>query len=56
MAIYEARALKYQRETYKAQVKLEEYMGKFDDDEEEEQLVRKRPRTIGLRKALEKQR
>ena len=57
MAIYEARALKYQREAYKAQIKLEEYMGKFDDvDEEEEEPIRKRPRTMGLRKSLEKQR
>ena len=31
-------------------------MGEFDDIEEEEQPVRKRPRTMGLRKALEKQR
>ena len=54
MAIYEARAFKYQRESYKAQVKLEDYMGEFDDIEEEEQPVRKRPRTIGLMKALEK--
>lgn len=36
MAVYEARAFKYQREAYKAQVKLEEYMGEFDDTEEEE--------------------
>ena len=54
MEIYEARAFKYQREAYKAQVKLEEYMGEFDDTEEEEQPVRKRLRTMGLRKALEK--
>ena len=56
MAIYEARAFKYQREAYKAQVKVEEYMGKFYDIEEEDLPVRKRPRTMGLRKALEKQR
>ena len=54
MAVYEAQAFKYQREAYKAQVKLEELMGEFDDTEEEEQPVRKRPRTMGLRKALEK--
>ena len=30
-------------------------MGEFDDIEEEEQPVRKRPKTMGLRKALEKQ-
>ena len=34
MEIYEAQALKHQREAYKAQVKLEEYMGKFEDIEE----------------------
>ena len=56
MAIYEARALKYQREAHKAQVKLDEYMGEFDDDEEEEEPIRKRPTTMGLRKDLEKQR
>ena len=53
MAVYEARAFKYQREAYKAQVKLEELMGEFDDTEEEEQPMRKRPRTMGLKKALE---
>ena len=56
MAIYEARAFKYQREAYKAQVKLKEYMGEFNDIEEEEQPVRKMPRTMGLRKYLEKHR
>ena len=55
MEIYEARAFKYQREAYKAQVKLEEHMGEFDDTEEEEKPVRKRSMTMGLRKALEKQ-
>ena len=54
VAVYKARAFKYQREAYKAQIKLEELMGKFDDIEEEEQPIRKRPRTMGLRKALEK--
>ena len=29
-------------------------MGEFDDNEEEEQPMRKRPRTMGLKKALEK--
>ena len=56
MAVYKAREFKYQREAYKAQVKLEECMGEFDDTEDEEQQIRKRPRTMGLRKALEKQR
>ena len=54
MAVYEARTFKYQREAYKAQVKLEEFMGEFDDTEEEEQPMRKRPSTMGLRKGLEK--
>ena len=31
MAFYEARAFKYQREAYKAQIKREEFMGEFDD-------------------------
>ena len=56
MEIYETRPPKYRREAQKAQVKLEEYMGEFDNVEEEEEPVRKRPRTMGLRKALEKQR
>ena len=54
MVVYDARAFKYQREAYKAQIRLEEYMGEFDDTEEEEQPMRKMPRTMGLRKALEK--
>ena len=54
MEIYEAWEFKYQREAYKAQDKLEQYMGEFDDTEDEEQPVIKRPRTMGLRKALEK--
>ena len=37
-------------------MKLDEYMGKFADDDEDEESVRKRPRTMGLRKALEKKR
>ena len=36
MEIYEARALKYKRESQKAQVKLDEYMGDFADDDEDE--------------------
>ena len=55
MEIYEARAFKYQRGAYKAQVKFEEYMDKLDDIEEEEKPIIKRPSTMGLRKALEKQ-
>ena len=56
MAIFEARALKYRREAQKSQVRLEEYMGEYAEDDEEEGLARKRPRTMGLRfKALQKQ-
>ena len=55
MEIYEARALKYRREAQKSQVRLEEYMGEYAEDDEEEGPERKRPRTMGLRKALQKQ-
>jgi len=54
-AIHEARAIKYKKEAEKAQVRIEELIGEFDDEEEEDQPRQKRPRTIGLRKALEKQ-
>lgn len=53
MAIYEAWDFKNQREASKAQTKLEELMGEFDNTKEEEQTMRKRPRTIGLKKSLE---
>ena len=55
MAVYETRAIKYQKEASKAQIKLEELMGEFNDSEDEDQPRRKRPRTMGLRRALEKQ-
>ena len=55
MAVYETRAIKYQKEASKAQIKLEELMGEFNDSEDEYQPRRKRPRTMGLRRALEKQ-
>ena len=54
MVVYEAWDFKYQREAYKAQIKLEELMGEFDDTDEEEQPMRKRPRTMGLKRALAK--
>ena len=54
-AIHEARAIKYKKEAERAQVRIEELIGEFDDEEEEDQPRRKRPRTIGLRRALEKQ-
>ena len=54
MAVYETRAIKYKKEASKAQVKLEELMGEFNDNEDEDQPRRKRPRTMGLRRVLEK--
>ena len=42
------------REASKEQVKLKELMGEFNDTKEEEQPMRKRPRTMGLKRALEK--
>ena len=57
-AVHEARAIKYKNEAAKAQARIEELIGEFDEEEEEEgdQPRRKRPRTIGLKRALEKQR
>ena len=55
-AIYEARTLKARKESQKTQVKLEEYMGTYEESEDEKFQTRRRPRTMGLRKALEKQR
>ena len=55
MAVYETQAIKYKKEVSKAQVKLEECMGEFNDSEDEDQPRRKRPRTMRLRRALEKQ-
>ena len=56
LAIYEARALKYQKEAQRSQVQLKEYMGTYEESEDKEGQTRKRPRTMGLRKALAKQR
>ena len=56
MAIYEARALKYQKEAQRSQVQLKEYMGTHEESEEEEGQTRRRPRTMGLRKEFAKQR
>ena len=55
MAVYETRDIKYKKEASKVQVKLEELMGEFNDSEDEDQPRIKRPRTMGLRRALEKQ-
>ena len=50
-AIYEARALKAQKEVQRTQVKLEEFMGTYEESEDEEGRMRRMPRTMGLRKA-----
>ena len=54
LAIYETRALKYRKEAQRSKVQLEEYMGTYEEDDEEEGQARKRPKTMGLRRALEK--
>ena len=54
MDVYETRAIKYKKEASKAQVRLGELMGEFDESEGEDQPRQKRPRTMGLKKALEK--
>ena len=56
LAIYESRALKYQKEAQRSQLKLEEYMGTYEESSDEEVQTRRRPRNMGLRKALAKQR
>ena len=54
-AIYEIKAIRAQKEARKAKEKLYEVLETHEDiEEEEEQLPRRRPRTIGLRKALAK--
>ena len=55
MVAYETWAIKYKKEASKAQVKFEELMGEFNDSEDEDQPMRKRPKTMGLKRALEKQ-
>ena len=55
MAVYETWAIKYKKEASKAQVRLEELMGEYEEGEGEDQPRWKRPRTMGLKKALEKQ-
>ena len=56
ISIYEAKAIKARKEVKRAQVKLEEFMGTYEESEDEEGQSRRRPRTIGLKKALAKQR
>ena len=50
--IYEARALKYWKQAQRAQVKLEDYMGTYEESDNDQSQYRQRPRTMGLRKAL----
>ena len=53
MAIHETRATKYKKEASKAQARIDELIGDFDESEGEYQPRKKRPRTIGLKRALE---
>ena len=46
---------KYKKEAAKAQARIDELIGIFDEIEEEDQPRRKSPRTIGLKRALERQ-
>ena len=56
-AISEVREIRAQKEAGKAKAMLDETLGTFDENEdEEEKLPRKRPRTIGLKKALARER
>ena len=55
-AIYEARAIRARKEAQIAQVKLEEFMGTYGESEDEEGQSRIIPRTMGLKKALARQR
>ena len=55
MAFYDTRVIKYKNEASKSQVRLEELMCEFEESEGEDQPRRKRPRTMRLKKALEKQ-
>ena len=54
--IHETRTIRYRKEAQRAQVKLEEFMGTYDESSDEEGQTRRIPRTMGLRKALAKQR
>ena len=55
-AIHETRTLRCWKEAQRAHVKLEEFMGTYEESSDEEGQTRRRPRTMGLRKALAKQR
>ena len=53
--ISEVRAIRARKEVEKAKAMLDETLGTFDNSEdEEEQLPRRRPRRIGLKKVLAK--
>ena len=57
MEIYEIRAIRAQKEAEKSKDKLYEALDIYaNTNDEEEQLPRRRPRTIGLKKALAKER
>ena len=56
MEIYEARALKAWKEAQKSQMKIEELIGTYEESSDEEGQSRRRPRAMGLKKALAKQR
>jgi len=56
-AIYEVKAIRTQKEAEKSKAKLDEALDRYGNtNEEEEQLPRRSPRTIGLNKALAKER
>ena len=44
------------KEAQRAQVNLEDFMGTYEESEDEEGQSRRRPRTMGLKKALAKRR
>ena len=55
-AIYEAREIRARKEAQRAHVKLEEFMGTYEESEDEEGQSRRRPRTMGLKKVLARKR
>ena len=56
-AISEVKEIKAQREATKAKDLLDETLGRYEDsDDEEEQIPRQRHKTIGLKRALARER
>ena len=53
--IYEVRAIRERKEASKSKMNIDELLGTYDDIEDEEGKSRRRPRTMGLRKALAKE-